>query len=314
MGGSSFAEKMMMPVLNSLTDKFKLVAIASRNPAKANDLANQFSCESVVGYQALIERADIDAVYCPLPTGLHFEWGMKALDQGKHIILEKSLTANLHEAEELLNKGKELNLCVMENFMFQYHNQQAFVKEQIEANAIGEIRNFRSTFGFPPFPDADNIRYQKELGGGALLDAGAYTVKAAQMILGNDLNVKGASLFYDKNIGVDIFGSAFLESGTGISAQLAFGFDNYYQCSYEIWGSKGKISVTRAFTAKPNFEPEVVVENQAGRTVFKQPADNQYQKFFEIFYEKISKNSFSEFFESNLLQAKLIHQIFDHAK
>ena len=227
MGGSSFAQKMMIPALQKLEDQFNLIAIASRSADKAKELGNQFSCLGVVGYQTLLDMEEIEAIYCPLPTGLHFEWGMKALDSGKHIILEKSLASDLETAQALLEKGKTLNRCVMENFMFQYHDQQAFVKNKIEAGVIGEIRNFRSSFGFPPFPDKENIRYQKELGGGALLDAGAYTIKAAQMILGAALKVEAATLSQDEEKGVDFFGSASLVNDQNIPAQLSFGFDNY---------------------------------------------------------------------------------------
>jgi hypothetical protein len=93
----------------------------------------------------------------------------------------------------------------------------------------------RATFSFPPFSDlTQNIRYSAKLGGGALLDAGAYTTKISSMLIDDELQVVGASLRYDKACDVDIGGSALLVSPAGYQAQIAFGFDSFYQCSVEI--------------------------------------------------------------------------------
>ena len=99
---------------------------------------------------------------------------------------------------------------LLENFQFRFHSQLAYIMGLVEDGTIGELRNIRSSFGFPPFPDKNNIRYSKDLCGGALLDAGAYPIKISQIFLGNSINVKTADLSIDKELEVDIWGSATL--------------------------------------------------------------------------------------------------------
>ena len=75
------------------------------------------------------------------------------------------------------------DLALLENFQFQFHSQFAYLRDFIQSEEFGELRAFRASFGFPPFPDSTNIRYDKSLGGGALLDAGAYMTKVSQLCL-----------------------------------------------------------------------------------------------------------------------------------
>ena len=195
--------------------------------------------------------------------------------------------------------------------MFLYHNQHQIVKQLITEDKIGKIRCFRSSFGFPPLP-SDNFRYNKKLGGGALLDAAAYTVRASQLFLGNDLEVKAASLSYNEN-GVDIFGGAFLKNKNGLFSEVAFGFDNFYQCNYEIWGSKGKITAHRAFTPAPDFKPLIIVEQQGEKFDIEVPAENHFINILHEFVKNIRKQNYKPKYDEILNQAKLIQEIRDIA-
>ncbi|HEY9082953.1 MAG TPA: Gfo/Idh/MocA family oxidoreductase [Vicingaceae bacterium] len=310
LGCANIAKKSVIPAILSIPD-FELVAVASRTAEKAQEFANLFGCEAVEGYQKLIDKKDIDVIYMPLPTGLHEEWVLKALEAGKHILIEKSLAMNYSSAEKMVQKATEKGLLIMENFMFLYHNQHQIVKQLITEDKIGKIRCFRSSFGFPPLP-SDNFRYNKKLGGGTLLDAAAYTVRASQLFLGNDLNVKAASLSYNEN-GVDIFGGAFLKNKNGLFSEVAFGFDNFYQCNYEIWGSKGKITAHRAFTPAPDFKPHITVEQQGEKFNIEVPAENHFINILHEFVKNIRKQNYKSKYDEILNQAKLIQEIRDIA-
>lgn len=310
LGCASIAKKAMLPAIKSLSTNFHLVAIASRTYEKAANFASAFNCEPIVGYEELVERDDIDCIYIPLPTGLHFEWISKSIKAGKHVLCEKSLVVTHEEALKIVDLAIANDVLVMENFMFTFHSQHQIVKQAINDGHIGEIRCFRSSFGFPPFSDKDNIRYQQKLGGGALLDAGAYTVKATTFMLGNTFEVSGASLVYDSNSMVDIFGGAFLKNDKGIFSEIAFGFDNYYQCSYEIWGSKGKIMAERAFTAHPGMKPRIIIEKQDEKVEYLVPADNHFVNILLEFHRRItSLNDFNSFYKELLTQSLLLTQI-----
>jgi len=314
-GCANIADRSVIPAIKSLAEKFEIVAVSSRTQQKADALATKFGCEAIHTYEALLERSDIDVVYIPLPTGLHYEYILKSLNSGKHVFCEKSFAENFEQVGELVELAKNKDLVVMENFMFEYHSQQKIIKQIIDSGEIGDIRFMKSSFGFPPFPSIDNIRYNKNLGGGALLDAGGYPLKAAQVFFGQELKLKGAHLYYDQKLEVDLWGSALLETSdqkTGI--QIAFSFDNYYQCSYEFWGTNGRLKSNRAFTPRENFHPELIIEKNNIEEIRKLEPDNHFERILHRFHDVISdKELRSEEYSKILNQSRLISEIRKYA-
>jgi len=287
MGCAAIAERSMIPAIKNLPEQFELVAVASRTEEKAENVASLFNCEGLIGYEKLIERKDIDALYLPLPSGLLHEWIPKSLKAGKHVYAEKSIALTQKICDAMISEAKNSNVALMEGFMFQYHSQHTLVKKLIEEGAIGELRNFSASFGFPPLSE-DNFRYDEKLGGGALYDAGAYPVRATYFLLGDKMKVAGASL---KRIGTSdavLFGSAYFHSIDGIGASIAFGFDNYYQCNYTFWGSTGKLTAERAFTPRPDFKPQLFLENHEGNKIIEAEADNHFEKALKEFFLAIN--------------------------
>jgi len=295
MGCADIAKRLVIPNLIA-SKKFEIAAIASRSLSKAQEMTNKFGGKPVEGYQQLLDLQEIDCVYIPLPTGLHHEWIIKSLKAGKHVFSEKSIALNSSEVREIIDLAKTNKLCVFENFMFPYHTQIEFVKEKIEQGMIGELRLLRSLFGFPVFNKKDNIRYKKDLGGGALLDCGAYALMAAQTFLGKKQKVLSSSLNSAENE-VDFHGSITLLNENNIISQLSFGFDNYYQNNIELWGSSGKIIIHRAFTAGPNHIPEISIEKQGVKSTFSLPSDNHFLKIIDEFYFSILNNYSSKYDE-----------------
>ena len=121
MGCANIARRLMIPAIKELQEQYDLVAVASRTETKAKEFAELFECETIIGYDTLISREDIDAVYVPLPTGLHLEWITKALQQGKHVYAEKSLAMNEQDALNMVDIAKTNSCSLMEGYMFQYH-------------------------------------------------------------------------------------------------------------------------------------------------------------------------------------------------
>lgn len=239
-----------------------------------------------MGYQNLIDRKDISALYIPLPTGLHKEWILKALQAGKHVYAEKSIAFNYNDASEMINLARTNNLVLQEGYMFIYHAQHKIALELIKNGEIGQIRSFKSLFGFPPL-DKSNFRYVNELGGGVVFDAAGYPLRVAHLILGPDLVVTSSSLQYSPLTNSALFGNAFLQNKEGATAHISFGFDNFYQCNYEIWGSKGKLTATKAFTPKPDEQPEILVETKGWTRKILAPADNHFKKALLAFANSI---------------------------
>lgn len=310
MGCAAIANRSVIPALKNLPEYYELVAVASRSEEKSRAFAQQFACDAVVGYEGLLEQPDIDAIYMPLPTGLHEEWVLRSLEAGKHVLSEKSLATNLASAKKMIIKARERNLLVMEDFMFCYHSQHQFVRNLLNEGQVGELRLLRCSFGFPPLA-RDNFRYDRLLGGGALLDVGAYTLKATQMFLGSHIRVLGAVLNKDRMHDIDLGGAALIGDSKGVVSQVAFGFDNFYQCNYELWGSSGKITVERAFTPAPDFAPRVILEHQAERQEFILHPDNHFRNILIEFAHSVTDHIFSPHWEASLNQAHLIQEVMD---
>lgn len=257
---------------------------------KAQGFQNEYGGRIFGGYEALLNSDEIDAVYIPLPPALHFKWAKTALECGKHVLLEKPFTTALCDTEELISIAKERSLSLHENYMFVYHTQLDFIKEQLAAGAIGEVRLIRIDFGFP-FRGANDFRYNKALGGGALLDCGGYTLKLASLFLGDSARVVTSQLNSKDGFEVDIFGSATLSNDDGLTAQVSFGMDNSYRCSIDIWGSTGSIYTNRILTAPAGFEPTVTIRSGNDEQHFTLPADDTFRKSIEHFARCIENSA-----------------------
>lgn len=309
LGCARIAIRSLLPAFSAF-ERFELSGIASRDFYKAQRVAEPYHCAAYGSYEELLDRKDIDLIYIPLPTGLHYEWIYKALKKGKHVMSEKSLACTYDEVLELTELAKEKHLLLIENFQFRFHSQHAWVKDLLKNEGLGQIRCFRCSFGFPPFQDNDNIRYSKNLGGGALLDAGAYTLKAMQFMLPDcHFMMRSASLYQPSDMEVDLYGGVYLDSPQGVIAELAFGFDNYYQCGYEIWGSRGKLTTTRAFTAPADFQPLAILERQGSREEILLPQDDHFSNMLAHIAYCLDEGDFSNEYTQNLIQSQYIGQI-----
>jgi len=310
-GGANIADRFVVPAILMLPQLFELSAIASRDKSKADALAKKFGAKAYYDYDSLLDNSSVQAVYIPLPNSLHYQWIKKALLAGKHVLVEKSMACTLEDVIELNELAQKNNLVLLENFQFRFHKQLDKIKTLLAEGAIGELRNIKSSFGFPPFTDKNNIRYKEELGGGALLDAGAYPLKLAQEILNEKLYVDSASLFYDSKIGVDIWGAAQIKSiDSPLVMQASFGFDNSYMCNLEIWGSKGVINAERIFTSPPGQEANINLITNKGKEVITILEDNHFANLL-IYFSDLILNPITakKEYVSNVIQANLIAQL-----
>jgi dTDP-3,4-didehydro-2,6-dideoxy-alpha-D-glucose 3-reductase len=311
MGAAKIARRSVVPALLQVPDHFALVAVASRDEAKATQFAEEFDCQPLTGYAALLARDDIDAIYMPLPTGLHAEWVARAIAAGKHVYVEKSFAATSSDCEALIASARASGVAVMEGYMFLYHRQQAVVADWLHQGMIGDLRHFHGAFGFPPL-SADDFRYDEAVGGGVLMDAAGYPLRAALHLLGEPLAVQGACVRRCPQRGTSLWGSAFLARADGVGASIAFGFDNHYQCRYELWGSKGKLSAERAYTPGPMLAPRLVLETADGRREVAVDPDNHFVGAWRAFAHAIADPaSRSDQYRHTLAQSRALQAIGD---
>lgn len=229
------------------------MAVLAREERKGSDFIQKYGGKLYHSYAQLIESDEIDAVYIPLPPALHDTYACMALEQGKHVLIEKPASVSLQRTEHMAAIARERGLALHENYMFVYHNQIQKLREIVESGRVGKVRLYSLKFGFPKRADSD-FRYSGRMGGGSLLDAGGYTIKLAGMLLGESARVICAVLNRENAYDVDLYGSATLVNDQNVTAQAAFGMDNDYKCEMEVWGSLGSIRTERIFTAPPDFQ------------------------------------------------------------
>ena len=285
-GCADIAIRRSLPAINALSKKFNITSILSRDINKARSLAKIYHCEALEGYQNVFNIDNLDAVYLPLPTGLHKDWIPKLLKKGIHIYSEKAIALNKQDATEFVDLAQNNGLALMEGYMFQYHNQHQKIKELIEDRRIGKLRFFSSWFGFP-LSNKKNFRLDQQLGGGILSDVAGYPLKATQMYLGNDISILGSSLYKPKDKEIEIAGSALLQNKEMVTSSISFSYQSSYQNRYELWGSEGYIKLEKAFTPGVNEIPNILLKTENSSEMIKADKEDHFISSFNEFYEII---------------------------
>ena len=284
----------------------------SRERAKAQTFTEQYGGEIIVGYGALVSSDKIDAIYIPLPPALHHKWAKLALQNGKHVFVEKPSTTSLGDTMDLVSVASEKGLTLHENYMFVYHSQLEEIQAVVKSGEIGDVRLYRITFGFPRRA-ANDFRYNKKLGGGALLDAGGYCMKYANWLLGGDAHVVTAQTNYIDDFDVDMYGSATIRNAEGQIAQIAFGMDNDYRCDIEIWGSKGTITSGRILTAPEGFVPSYTIKKNQDIETRQLYADDAFLKSIQRFVDCVENAAVrKEEYELLQKQEELLEEFMNH--
>jgi D-xylose 1-dehydrogenase (NADP+, D-xylono-1,5-lactone-forming) len=170
-------------LLGSGSDE-EFVAVGSRDKARAEAWAAKRGVPRAYGsYEELLADPEIDAIYNPLPNGMHVEWSIKALEAGKHVLAEKPLTRNPAEVELAFDAADSAGRLLAEAFMWRHNPQVARVRELLDGGAIGELRVIRAVFSFL-CSAPDDVRLDGELDGGGLMDVGCYCVSGLRTIAG----------------------------------------------------------------------------------------------------------------------------------
>ena len=159
-------------------------AVVARDPLRAKEYAAKHKIPKVAaGYAELLADPEIDAIYNPLPNGLHGRWTIAALEAGKHVLCEKPFTANADEARRVAEVAERTGLVVMEAFHYRYHPVAQRMVEIVESGELGKLQVVEANFAFP-LPRFNDIRYQFDLAGGAMMDAGCYAVHMVRALGG----------------------------------------------------------------------------------------------------------------------------------
>jgi len=287
LGAAKFAREYMGPAIH-MARGAELAAVASRAEGKAAPFqAFAPHCREIIGYEALLEDAGVDAVYIPLPNHLHVEWALKALDAGKHVLIEKPATLVASEFDALIAARENAARLAAEAYMIVHHPQWQRAKHLVADGAIGALRHIAGSFSFDNAADTQNIRNTAGMGGGALRDIGVYIFGSARFMLDEDPQVTAARLRTELDFDTFADVQAIFPSGVTYSAYVSTRM--HATQAMEFHGTEGLIRLTAPFN--PNVHDQARIEihqpNQ-GLRIERFPGANHYVNQVEAFGKTVA--------------------------
>ena len=266
-----------------------LVAVGSRSQESADKFTAEFGGRGYDSYEAVLADPEVDAVYIATPHHMHMEWTIKVAEAGKGILCEKPFTLNLLEAERALEAVKTNNVFFMEAFMYRTHPLTRKLKELVQSGAIGTILNINTEFGFQAGKDWNNFRAEGALGGGGLMDVGAYCVSFSRMIAGTEpTEAHYVAAISPK--GYDEHGSGILKFPNNVTANFGTGVHVNLKNECWIYGDAGMIHVASPWRIDQNSKITVFARGQ-------EPVEYKYDEPVDQLFA-YEADAVAEFFEA----------------
>lgn len=230
----------------------RLVATASRSMDSAVGFARIHGGDPLAGYESILLREDVDAIYISLPNALHREWTLAALDAGKHVLCEKPMALDVAEAREMFDRAATKGFLLMEAFMYRSHPGTRRLFETVASGSIGEVRLIRANFTFSREATREDARFQSGPGGGSLMDVGCYCVDFARTLSGGEPD-RVECIAHRHETGVDDYAAGLLGFPSGTLATFTCGMTVLSDQCAHIAGTEGRIEIPRFWQAKEGF-------------------------------------------------------------
>src|SRR5689334_18954945 len=255
LGTANIAKAQFLPGLREAGGE--AAAVAGRDAGRTEQYARDNGIgRAVCAYQNLIDDPGIDALYIPLPNSLHAQWTLRALAAGKPVLCEKPLCGNLGDTVKVLDAARQSGTLLWEAFVFPFHGQIARIRDLVAGGAIGDLMEIKSNFHFQA-GNPQNIRYSRELEGGALNDVGCYPVRLAAEFFGAPHQAAWAGATWGGD-GVDIDTWGVLEYPDGRRLHLSCGLGRAYDTYSSLEGTAGRIQLSNPFHPGPADSYQVI--------------------------------------------------------
>jgi predicted dehydrogenase len=251
--------------------RFKLTAVAARDPARARAYAAEHGVAAVArDYQALVKREDVDVIYNALPPAGHAEWTIAALEAGKTVLCEKPFARNAGEARSMVEAAKRTGGLLIEAFHYRFHNVMRRAEALLACGAIGEITSAEAEFHAPIPRSPGELRWSAEQGGGGLMDLGCYPLHALRTLLRGEPAVTGATAVFDG--GVDAEMSASLAFPGEVEARIACSMTPpRFTAWLRLEGARGRLEIVNFLAPQIGCKFTTTV----GREVTDHPTDGK---------------------------------------
>jgi xylose dehydrogenase (NAD/NADP) len=296
MGNATIARVCVIPAIQKSCNG-RVHALATRSPARAQEVAADNQIDQIYNsYDALLVDPAIDVIYIALPNHLHHPWTIKALKAGKHVLCEKPLACSAKEALEMASVSEDSGRYLMEAFMYRFHPRSRHIKQLVAEGRIGTPSLVRSAFCYrmreTDWASEKNARLKPEMGGGALLDVGCYSVSVARWFLGAEpTQVQAQAVYHPGGVDVHVVGTlGFADTGL---ATLEASFISALQQTYSIAGADGVIELPHNAFVPWEDDTAFLLRGQDDEEGQQQviPGADEYQLMVEHFADVVLGNT-----------------------
>jgi len=304
------AKRNILPAIDN-SSKVNLAGIFTRNKKTLIDQSQKYDCHAYSNFNELLNDPIVDAVYITSPNAIHFEQIKNSLFQNKHVIVEKSALASLKQTQIIIELAKKNNLIVFEAFMYLYHSQFSMLKQIIHKKKYGKVLSIEANFGFPHL-EKKNIRYSKKLKGGALNDAGAYTISAVLYLMGFDSKLVYSLLNNELGYEVDTSGIAIFENN-GITGECKWAMGASYKNEIRVWCESSCISANYAFSKPKGLQCNIEISNNGNieKEMFFSP-ENHFINMMDFFADNVALKKHNFNYDNILFQSFFMQKIRDN--
>jgi predicted dehydrogenase len=246
LGAGGIAERAMVEPAHEL-EGVRVVAIGARDPERARAFAERWDLPKHGDYETILSDPDIDLVYLALPPITHAEWGIRALEAGKHVLCEKPLSVNGTTASAIADAAAATGRRAFVGFHYRLHSFTRRLLDVIASGVLGDIERVDVDFSIPHFVvKPGNIRLDGDLGGGAVMDVGCYAVDLIRAAWGEPAVESATAVLSDDDPRIDLQTDAVLRlsSGAPVHVRGSFIGDDQGAMSLRIEGSEARLAAT----------------------------------------------------------------------
>ncbi len=306
--GAARVNQRLLPAIENNSHS-KLIMLASRRDGAAQECINQYleypsDVKASYDFDEVIQHPDINAIYIPLANEEHTEVALKAIQNKKHVLIEKPMALTKDEVVQITDTAKKYEVQVMEGFMYVFHPQFDFIQQMITSGKLGQIQYAHSMFSFPIQP-ARYYRINRSMnnGGGSLWDIGPYAIHTLRQVMGGNIKQVNASAKMNSHQ-ADMSASGILEFTDHRRATFDISFECVRRSEFEIFGDKGRL---KCHTVWQHEDDEAIISyeiNGSAPVVEKISKGNHFDLEIDHFVDCILNNKESD----KLSMADAVHQ------
>jgi predicted dehydrogenase len=236
--------------LHANTDQ-RVIAVGSRSAERGAAFAAKHGIPASGDYDSVVNNADVDVVYIASPHSEHRTLALLAIAAGKHVLVEKPIALTAEQAGEIAAAARAAGVFAMEAMWSRYLPQADVIAQLLEQRAIGDVTLVTAVLGWRwPFDPASR-GYDPALGGGAMLDAGVYSLWFSQFVLGEPTRIQASGNLAPT--GVDCDTVVAIESASGALAAVTTSIVADTPVLAAVYGTEGSIQFDSPFVFPASF-------------------------------------------------------------